>query len=317
MDKVSNYFRQARKAHNRWVAMVLCLSMLVTIGTFAAFHKDAIAKTYTRKELFCPYAEEGAEMVAHEHNTDCYCENVLVCMLAEVEEHNHTNACFSERTVLCCELEDNPGHMHDDTCMEEHRTLVCKETVGDGHDHTEGCYGLERGELICSIATDNHDHTQECYKLEKILICDKESGEGAHQHNEDCYQKETELCCGIKEGADAHSHSDDCYRTDRILVCTENEIMPHQHGPECFRIIEINDDEQERKEEDTENAATIREETNKCKVEHKTDLEETEEEIDEELTSDEGKGDPEANDFDIDVVNKMKTMVKSLMIGSF
>ena len=282
MDKVSNYFRQARKAHNRWVAMVLCLSMLVTIGTFAAFHKDAIAKTYTRKELFCPYAEEGAEMVAHEHNTDCYCENVLVCMLAEVEEHNHTNACFSERTVLCCELEDNPGHMHDDTCMEEHRTLVCKETVGDGHYHTEGCYGLERGELICSIATDNHDHTQECYKLEKILICDKESGEGAHQHNEDCYQKETELCCGIKEGADAHSHSDDCYRTDRILVCTENEIMPHQHGPECFRIIEINDDEQEWKEEDAENDASNQEETNKCKVGHKTDLEETEEEINEE-----------------------------------
>ena len=42
---------------------------------------------------------------------------------------------------------------------------------------------------------------------------------------------------------------------------------------------------------------------------------EQEEEIDEELTSDEGKGDPEANDFDVDVVNKMKTMVKSLFFG--
>ena len=282
MDKVSNYFRQARKAHNRWVAMVLCLSMLVTIGTFAAFHKDAIAKTYTRKELFCPYADEGAEMVAHEHNTDCYCENVLVCMLEEVEEHNHTNACFSERTVLCCELEETRGHVHDDACMEEHRTLVCKETVGEGHYHTEGCYALERGELICSIAENSHEHTDECFALNQVLVCDQEEGEGAHRHNDNCYALEMQLSCGAAEGEGAHTHSEDCYTTAHVLACTEDELITHQHGPECFRIIEINDDEQERKEEDTENAATIREETNKCKVEHKTDLEETEEEIDEE-----------------------------------
>ena len=282
MDKVSNYFRHARKAHNRWVAMVLCLSMLVTIGTFAAFHKDAIAKTYTRKELFCPYAEEGAEMVAHEHNTDCYCENVLVCMLEEVEEHNHTNACFSERTVLCCELEETRGHVHDDACMEEHRTLVCKETVGEGHYHTEGCYALERGELICSIAENSHEHTDECFALNQVLVCDQEEGEGAHRHNDNCYALEMQLSCGAAEGEGAHTHSEDCYTTAHVLACTEDELITHQHGPECFRIIEINDDEQERKEEDTENAATIREETNKCKVEHKTDLEETEEEIDEE-----------------------------------
>ena len=81
------------------IALVLCLSMLVSMGTFAAFHKTAVAKTYTKDVLDCPYAMEDAEAVAHVHNDDCYDGETLVCTLPEREAHTHDDTCYGKGGV--------------------------------------------------------------------------------------------------------------------------------------------------------------------------------------------------------------------------
>ena len=109
MDSLLKRIEKNRKAHTRWLAMVLCLSMLVSLGTFAGLHKSAQAKVYTKEVLDCPYACEGAEPVAHVHNDDCFEGETLVCTLPEMEAHTHTEECFAEQRRLTCGLEENPA----------------------------------------------------------------------------------------------------------------------------------------------------------------------------------------------------------------
>ena len=230
MDSLLKRIEKSKKAHGRWIAMVLCLSMLVSLGTFAGFRKTAVAKVYTREVLDCPYTYEGAEPVAHVHNDDCYDGDTLVCTLPELEAHTHSDACYTERQVLTCSLEENPGHQHTDACYVEHKVQSCGLEENPGHVHNGTCYN-ESGVLICQIP----------------------EGEGAHTHTDDCYTVERELTCAIPEGEGAHAHTAECYETVRELTCGKQELTPHVHGVECIRTEEITVDEPE---ETVEPAAT-------------------------------------------------------------
>ena len=222
MDSLLKRIEKSKKAHGRWIAMVLCLSMLVSLGTFAGFRKTAVAKVYTREVLDCPYTHEGAEPVAHVHNDDCYDGDTLVCTLPELEAHTHSDACYTERQVLTCTLEENPGHQHTDACYVEHKVQSCGLEENPGHVHNGTCYN-ESGVLICQIP----------------------EGEGAHTHTDDCYTVERELTCAIPEGEGAHTHGAECFETVRELTCGKAELTPHVHGPECIRTEEITVDEPE------------------------------------------------------------------------
>ena len=140
-----NQILKDRKRKTRSLALILCLSMIVSLGTFAGFHKTAQAKVYTKEVLDCPYTYEGAEPVAHVHNDDCYEGETLVCTLPEREAHTHTDECFAEQRVLVCTLEENPGHQHSEECYDENGELICQIPEGEGaHTHTEECYTVER-----------------------------------------------------------------------------------------------------------------------------------------------------------------------------
>ena len=104
-ESLLNRILKDRKRRTRSLALILCLSMIVSLGTFAGFRKTAVAKVYTREVLDCPYTHEGAEPVAHVHNDDCYDGETLVCTLPELEAHTHSDACYTERQVLTCTLE--------------------------------------------------------------------------------------------------------------------------------------------------------------------------------------------------------------------
>ena len=237
MDSLLKRIEKSKKAHGRWIAMILCLSMLVSLGTFAGFRKTAVAKVYTREVLDCPYTYEGAEPVAHVHNDDCYDGDTLVCTLPELEAHTHSDACYTERQVLTCTLEENPGHQHTDACYVEHKVQSCGLEENPGHVHNGTCYN-ESGALICQIP----------------------EGEGAHTHTDDCYTVERELTCVIPEGEGAHTHGAECYETVRELTCGKAELTPHVHGPECIRKEEITVDEPEETVEPevtVEPAATV------------------------------------------------------------
>ena len=222
MDSLLKRIENNKKAHTRWLAMILCLSMIVSLGTFAGFHKTAVAKTYTKEVLDCPYAQEGASPVAHVHNDDCYDGDTLVCTLPEREAHTHTEECFAEQRRLTCVLEENPGHQHGDACYAAREEITC---------------GLEENP--------GHVHNGTCFNESGVLICGKEAGEGAHVHTADCFTTVYDLVCDIPEGEGAHTHTDECYTTERVQVCGQEELPVHVHGPECIRTVEWNEGEDE------------------------------------------------------------------------
>ena len=222
MESLLKRIENNRKAHARWIALVLCLSMLVSLGTFAGFHKNAIAKVYTKDILDCPYAREGAEPVAHVHNDDCYDGETLVCTLPEREAHTHSDECFVEQQKYICGLEENPGHQHGDGCFAAREVNICGLEENPGHQHTGTCYN-ENGALICTT----------------------EAGEGAHTHTPDCFTTEWDLVCEIPEGEGAHTHTEDCCTIERTLICNKPELPVHVHDAGCIRTIEWTDGEDE------------------------------------------------------------------------
>ena len=222
MESLLKRIENNRKAHARWIALVLCLSMLVSLGTFAGFHKNAIAKVYTKDILDCPYAAEGAEAVAHVHNDDCYDGETLVCTLPELEAHTHSDECFVEQQKYVCGLEENPGHQHGDGCFAAREVNICDLEENPGHEHTGTCYN-ENGALICTM----------------------EAGEGAHTHTPDCFTTEWDLVCEIPEGEGAHTHTEDCSIIERTLICNKPELPVHAHDAGCIRTIEWTEGEDE------------------------------------------------------------------------
>ena len=244
-ESLLNRILKDRKRRTRSLALILCLSMIVSLGTFAGFHKNAIAKVYTREVLDCPYTHEGAEPVAHVHNDDCYDGKTLVCTLPELEAHTHSDACYTESQVLTCTLEENPGHQHGDACYTEREELRCGLEENPGHQHGDACY-TEREVLRCGLEENpGHQHGEACYDENGVLTCQIPEGEVAHTHTAECYETVRELSCQIPEGEGAHAHTAECYETVRELTCGKQELTPHVHGPECIRKEEITVDEPE------------------------------------------------------------------------
>ena len=225
-----------RKEHDRLIALILCLSMVVSLGVFSGLRMDAIAKTYTRVVLECPYMAEDTVQVVHTHNDDCFDEyGNLACTLPELEAHIHGDECFTEVKTLVCGLEETPGHVHSDACYTAETTLACTLEESEGHQHTEDCYTLERGDLLCENTDEDHEHSDACFAWNEVLSCGMEAGEGAHVHSEDCYRTDMILTCGMEEGEGAHTHTDDCYLVDRVLTCDKPEIVLHTHTEDCYQ----------------------------------------------------------------------------------
>jgi len=174
-ESLLNRILKDHKRRTRSLALILCLSMIVSLGTFAGFHKTAIAKVYTREVLDCPYAREGAEPVAHVHNDDCYEGETLVCTLPEREAHTHDDTCYAESRLLSCGLEENPGHQHSEACFDENGELICQIPEGEGaHSHTEECYTIERA-LVCNQPElPVHVHDAGCFRTEEITVDEPE-----------------------------------------------------------------------------------------------------------------------------------------------
>lgn len=120
-----------------------------------------------REVLVCGQEEtEGTE--GHTHTEECYegGEGKLSCTL---EEHEHTDNCYTEELV--CELEE---HEHDDNCYDEAGELTCEK---EEHKHTEGCYAKK---LTCGL--EEHTHTENCYEERGELICGLEEQEAAYPY---------------------------------------------------------------------------------------------------------------------------------------
>lgn len=92
-----------RERHNtrRWIAIVLCLALVVTSGTFSALTREGHALSDKNRKLECTYK-------AHEHGAECYNEaGETVCGFADYCVHTHNEACGAG--LLSGGLGANPG----------------------------------------------------------------------------------------------------------------------------------------------------------------------------------------------------------------
>ena len=192
--QASAYLREHKEYH-RWVALFLCLALVISTATTALLTRPGVAMTHTERVLSCPFEGEAA----HTHTEDCYQDGVLVCTLPERELHTHTEDCYTTE-----------------------KTLTCEEEESDGHVHTEDCYSLVQGELTCTDESEEHEHTADCYAWESVLSCGLEEGEGAHRHTDDCYTETKILTCGQEELLTEHVHGPGCF-TEIVVEDEEPE----------------------------------------------------------------------------------------------
>lgn len=212
--KQAEKFLREQKNHKRWLAVFLCLAVVVATGTTAALKYKGIAVTTDNEEmhvhtdecyeeqkvLICGLEEgEGSEGSGHVHTDACYAitegGTELTCGM---EEHTHGDGCYTTTegtTELTCGMEENPeeegGHVHDDSCYTTSgggSELTCGM---EEHTHGEGCYTTTEGtkELICGMEEgegsegSGHVHDDSCYKIEKVLICEEKTEEDIEEED--------------------------------------------------------------------------------------------------------------------------------------
>ena len=206
MKREAEKFLREKKRHRRWLAIVLCLALLVSSGTFAALRMNGRAMDEEGKALACQYQP-------HVHGEECYGENnELICGQADYVVHQHSMECYDAQGSQVCPLEERLPHVHDSSCYIEEDILTCELEESEGHQHTGECYGWD-GAAICGYA----------------------EGEGSHQHTEECCSKESRLVCGELE---LHTHDDTCYDVEGNLICRKTELKEHVHNEECFIEVE-------------------------------------------------------------------------------
>lgn len=224
-------------------------------------------------QLLCGYADYAV----HTHDSSCYESGALVCSLPEVEEHEHTEACYQiNDSGFICGQEESEAHIHTDACYTEHKELTCEEAEKESHTHTEACYskdweticGLEESEghthadgcygedgaLSCGLeesAGHTHDETI-CYNVTKSLTCGRIENQG-HVHGASCYVTERELTCGREENPQGHTHTEECRGVVKELVCGKEEVILHEHAVEngCYEAV-LDGNGQQAKDENGE-----------------------------------------------------------------
>ncbi len=211
--KQAERFLREQKNYRRWLAVFLCLAVMVAIGTTAALKYKGIAMTTDNEEVGMHLEDASASD-------------------AGTTGHVHTDECYEEREVLVCDAgKAAQGHVHDDSCYNMSggtEELTCDK---EEHTHDDGCYTTETvTETVSHTETDeegNETTVEETVGHEESkLTCDKEE----HTHGSDCYSVsggEKTLACGLEEGEGAaesdHVHDESCYKTEKALICGEEE----------------------------------------------------------------------------------------------
>ena len=200
-----------QKKYRRWLAVFLCLSIVVTAGTTAALKMNGQALSREKRVLAC--SEE-----VHVHTAECYESGVIpasadeesifarekpICGYADYVIHTHDSGCYDEDGELVCKLGEVMPHVHKESCFEKQMILVCGKEETAAHQHTEDCR-----ELICGqeeTQAETHQHTEDC----RELICGSEEAEEGHEHTAECYEQTESITCGLEE-TEGHTHTEGC-----------------------------------------------------------------------------------------------------------
>ena len=252
-DQAAKFMRDRRNNH-RWLSIVLCLAIVVTVGTFYVLIRQGQAMSHKEQVLEC-------QMQVHVHEAGCFdAENRLICLYSDYVLHMHNSDCYDANGVLVCQLPEIEAHTHDDSCYLREQRLICGMEESGAHTHDDSCYTKEQGDVICALA--EHTHNESCYSVPEVqpappaepaeggaegegsaeapaaevpvvpaepqLVCGLEE----HQHANECYAWNDNLTCAMEEGA-GHTHDESCYETVETLVCGKEQHILHTHGDEC------------------------------------------------------------------------------------
>ena len=150
-------------------------------------------------------------MEEHTHTEACYSvTSKCVCGQEEVEGHEHTDDCYTEEKILVCELEENEEHTHTDDCYETESILTCRKQELAGHTHDDSCFEEEKT-LICG--TEEHIHSAACFvdpNAESEALSETEESDeeedrtasGTSSRNDDESFNETDSETGIETAED-------------------------------------------------------------------------------------------------------------------
>ena len=231
ISKQVERFLREQKNYKRWLAVFLCLAVVVTIGTTAALKYKGIAVT----------SDDPATEEMHMDEPKEIPEGYRL--------HVHTDACYEEQEVkaLVCGY----GHVHDESCYaaEGGETEKPEETA-QGQQKPEGTAPEQKPDSSSEASSPETKPAPEPEtKEERTLVCDEEEG---HTHGDGCYETKTveevvgtdeegndiietheekELNCDKEEG---HTHSDSCYEVKTVEV----EAAPVAETEEAAPVVE-------------------------------------------------------------------------------
>ena len=247
-----------KKMYQRWLAIFMCLALVVTSGTVTALKLTGQAWTGTEQVLTCTYQP-------HQHTPECYNEaGELVCGLSDKVLHTHDARCYDAEGNLVCGMEELEEHSHTSACYTEHRNLICGQEEHEAipaHTHTDECYTtetVEQKDLTCGLeeganaveaqpAVEGHHHTDACYTITPAVEAtyDEEGNELTA-----AVPEQRTLTCGLEESegqpameaVPGHVHTEECYTTQQVekqvLTCGleehDEEIPAHHHSDECY-----------------------------------------------------------------------------------
>lgn len=148
LDKLIDNHRR----HKAWQKVVMVLACITVFCTTYALILPAITME-TSPDVICGLEE-------HTHTNDCYTRTpVLICGLAEGDEHKHTDECYQMESVLIC---GKTEHKHTDECFSK------ADETSDGEDAGEKAEEQPEGQSEEQAEAENPSEQAEETPLEEV-----------------------------------------------------------------------------------------------------------------------------------------------------
>lgn len=281
--KQASGFLHEQKNNKRWHKVLICLAVLVAVGTIAVLMMPGQAQNHTKKVLECPlevhehtqecYSAEAlalvnageltyeeltdadlvcgkADFVVHTHNDDCYENGELVCTLPEIKEHVHTEECYAIERRLICGLEETgdtadgqtPEDGNPDAADPEATETGTTESGTTDPEATDPGDGTEpeNQETDGQVPVSGGDQGEDIPQQSVPMAAEPDEITQPHVHTDECYEEVKVLVCGQWE---LHTHNEYCYDGEGNLICGLLEVLEHVHGEECFKTVELSEEE--------------------------------------------------------------------------
>lgn len=198
-------YAAGRRHQKIWKGVLIALACVVIVGVFNVLTLPAL----TMNQQHCQLEE-------HQHTDACFGKGeIMTCTLEKLGVHQHTDECFDAKGNAVCHYADFVIHEHDSACYDANEKLICPLQEIKPHQHEKACYASGKDNAVDPDA--------------KQLICKKEEVV-AHTHKKSCFNEDGNIVCGLREIV-AHQHGKRCTSAkEAVLLCG---LQEHQHTEAC------------------------------------------------------------------------------------